>query len=127
MVDNSMLVTRNMREGMYFMGLQVLRATGEIGTIEPEFSHDGLRIRHTMHKVTTLEYTSCCIGCGNTFLNPRKWNALSSEWQVRNLIENRKAPKHAKRFICAKAGSPKSRETHGDGNLIVIGQGQRRT
>ncbi len=74
-----MLVTWNMREGMYLMGLPVLRAIGENGTIEPEFSHDELRIRHTMHEVTTLEYASCCIGCGNTSPNFREWNALSSE------------------------------------------------
>lgn len=39
-----------------------------------------------------------------------------------NLIGNKKAPKHTKRFIDAKAGSPTRRETHGDGTPIVPGR-----
>ena len=35
-----------------------------------------------------------------------------------NPIGNKRAPKHTERFICAKAGSPTRRETHGDGTPI---------
>ncbi len=38
-----------------------------------------------------------------------------------NLKGNKKAPKHTQRFRDAKAGSPKRRETHGDGTPIVPG------
>src|SRR5947209_7935415 len=45
-------------------------------------------------------------------------NTPSDEWRVMNPKENKRAPKHTTRFICAKAGSPKSCETHGDGTPI---------
>ena len=38
-----------------------------------------------------------------------------------NLTGNKKAPKHTQRFKNAKAGSPKRRETHGDGTPILPG------
>jgi hypothetical protein len=38
-----------------------------------------------------------------------------------NLTGNKKAPKHTHRFKNAKAGSPKRRETHGDGTPILPG------
>jgi len=57
---------RRMAEGMYATAPQVLCATGETGTVEPEFSHDELHIRQTMHEMTTLECASTAIGCGNT-------------------------------------------------------------
>lgn len=38
-----------------------------------------------------------------------------------NLRGNTKAPKHTQRFRNAKAGSPKRRETHGDGTPILPG------
>jgi hypothetical protein len=37
-----------------------------------------------------------------------------------NLVRNRRAPKRAKRFIWANAGSPTSGDAYGDGTLIVI-------
>jgi hypothetical protein len=36
-----------------------------------------------------------------------------------NLTGNKRAPKHTKRFVYAKAGSPKRRESHGDGTPIL--------
>ena len=63
-----------------------------------------------MHEVVTLEYVSFPCGYGKAF---------SSEWQVMNLIGNRRRPKCTERFICAKAGSPTRRETQGDGTPIV--------
>jgi hypothetical protein len=59
-------------------------------------------------------------------MSHRGWNALSGEWQVMNLRGNTKAPKHAQRFIDAKAGSPKRRETHGDGTPILPGDATMR-
>ena len=38
-----------------------------------------------------------------------------------NLTGNKKAPKHTQRFKNAKAGSPKRRETQGDGTPILPG------
>ena len=52
----------------------------------------------------------------------RRMNVLSGMRQSMRLIGNRKAPKHAERSICAKAGSPVGRESYGDGTLIVIGR-----
>ncbi len=59
-------------------------------------------------------------------LSTRGWNALSGEWQVMNLKGNKKAPKHTQRFRNAKAGSPKRRETHGDGTPILPGDATMR-
>src|SRR5947209_2559630 len=42
-----------------------------------------------------------------------------------NPIRNKRAPKHTTRFICAKAGSPTSREAQGDGTLIVVSHQNR--
>src|SRR5216684_2709113 len=42
-----------------------------------------------------------------------------------NPIRNKRAPKHTTRFICAKAGSPKSREAQGDGTPIVVSHKNR--
>jgi hypothetical protein len=45
-----------------------------------------------------------------------------------SLKGDRRAPTHSERSICAKAGSPKRRETQGDGILIVSGEeAQRRS
>ena len=66
MVDSSMSSTQRMAEGMYAIALQVLCAIGETGTVKPEFLHDDIHIRHTMHEVATLEYASVGYGCGNT-------------------------------------------------------------
>ncbi len=43
-----------------------------------------------------------------------------------NLRGNTKAPKHTQRFIDAQAGSPKRRETHGDGTPILPGDATMR-
>ena len=67
--------------------------------------------------MVTLEYTPAIARCAN---------ALSSVRQVMNLIENKRAPKRATRFLVANAGSPQSGDTHGDRTLIVIAKGQRR-
>jgi hypothetical protein len=104
MVDKSMLVKRNRREGMYLLGPPVLRATGEIGTLEPEFSHDGLRIRHTMPQVTTLECTSSCIGCGHTFLNSQKWNALVPRVAGKEPEREQKGTSTRRTFHLCKSG-----------------------
>src|SRR6266568_2913092 len=42
-----------------------------------------------------------------------------------NPIRNKRAPKHTTRFICAKAGSPTSREAQGDGTPIVVSHQNR--
>ena len=42
-----------------------------------------------------------------------------------NPIRNKRAPKHTTRFICAKAGSPTSREAQGDGTPIVVSHTNR--
>src|SRR5689334_20285761 len=52
----------------------------------------------------------------------RRMNVLSGMRQTMRLIGNKKAPKHAERSICAKAGSPVGRESYGDGTLIVSGR-----
>jgi len=52
----------------------------------------------------------------------RYLNTLFDEWRVMNPIGNKRAPKHTERFICAKAGSPKRRESQGDGTPIVPGK-----
>jgi len=39
-----------------------------------------------------------------------------------SLKGNRRAPKHTERSACAKAGSPKRGNSHGDGILIVAGE-----
>jgi hypothetical protein len=46
-------------------------------------------------------------------------NTPSDEWRVMNPKENKRAPKHTTRFMCAKAGSPTRRESQGDGTPIV--------
>jgi len=45
-------------------------------------------------------------------------NTPSDGWRVMNPKENKRAPKHTTRFICAKAGSPKRGDSHGDGTPI---------
>ena len=42
-----------------------------------------------------------------------------------NPIRNKRAPKHTTRFIYVKAGSPKSRETQGDGTPIRVSHTNR--
>jgi hypothetical protein len=58
--------------------------------------------------------------CGKQAIEePLRWpHALFDEWRVMNPIGNKRAPKHTQRFIDAKAGLPKRRETHGNGTPI---------
>jgi hypothetical protein len=53
-------------------------------------------------------------------------NTLFDVSRVMNPIGDKWAPKHTERFICAKAGSPKSGDTHGDGTPIRDFNGQSR-
>jgi hypothetical protein len=60
------------------------------------------RTRHSTHEVATSEH--CILVFDAT-------NSLSEVRRAMSLKGNKRAPKYAQRSICAKAGSPKRRES----------------
>jgi hypothetical protein len=113
MVDNSMALKRLSVKVCNVMHRKSC-VHGEAGQLlNPSFRMMTCHIRQTIPEMTTSQ-----TGCSGS----RQPHTLYDVWRVMNPIGNKRAPKHATRFICAKAGSPKRHETHGDGTPIVIPQ-----
>jgi hypothetical protein len=109
MVDNSMVLKRLNVKVCNVMHRKSC-VHGEAGQLlNPSFRMMRCHIRQTIPEMTTS--TTGCIG----FRQP---NTLWDVWRVMNPIGNKRAPNHTTRFICAKAGSSKRGDPHGDGTPI---------